>query len=121
MKEVVCIYNAKSGLLGEISYLCKRATAQSRCELCEISHGANPLGKKEWKHLSDRFPLPVHTYHIDEADDRACRAAEGNFPIVLLKSGNDYKVLMDAMDLKSCRKSPSVFFLKLARQLHVVF
>ncbi len=121
MKEVVCIYNAKGGLLGEISYLCKRVTAQSHCELCEISHGANPLGKKEWKLLSDRFPLPVHTYHLNEADDLACKAAEGNFPVVLLRSGKDYEVLMDASDLKSCRKSPSIFFLKLAKKLNILF
>ncbi len=119
MKEIVCIYNANGGLLGEISYLYKKTAGYSHCELCDISHGNNPLGKKEWKELADKFPIPVHTYHINEVSSRAHEAAQYKYPVVLLRTGDDYKVLMRASDLKECKKSPSLFFLKLANELSV--
>ncbi len=121
MKEIVCIYNANSGLLGEISYICKKTAGYTHCELCDISHGSNPLGKKEWKELSDKFPIPVNTYHINEAPSRAREAANFKYPVVLLRTGEDYEVLMRASDLKECKKNPALFFLKLANELSVVF
>ncbi len=121
MKEVVCIYNANGGLLGEIAYVCKKALGQTHCDLCDISHGNNPLGKKEWKELADRFPIPVNTYHINEAPLKAREVANEKYPVVLVRTGDDYEVVMHASDLKECKKNPDLFFLKLANKLNVVF
>ncbi len=121
MVEIVCIYNANSGLLGEISYVCKKTAGYTHCELCDISHGNNPLGKKEWKELADKFPIPVNTYHINDAPDSARIAAGDKYPVVLYRYGDDYHVIMHASDLKECKKSPSLFFLKLAKKLDLVF
>ncbi len=121
MKEIVCIYNANGGLMGEVAYLCKKIAGKSHCDLCDISHGYNPLGKKEWKMLADKFPLPVNTYHINEAPAKALEVAGYRFPVVLYRVGDDYEVVMRESELKECKKSPSLFFLKLAKKLNIVF
>ena len=50
------IYNADATPLGETRYALSKVTGNSSCELCDITHGWNPFGKK----LETNLQLNLH-------------------------------------------------------------
>ena len=53
MQEVVGIYNADGTIGGELSYALAKLARRGSCELCDVTHGWNPLGNARGRLLSN--------------------------------------------------------------------
>jgi hypothetical protein len=63
--ELLGVYNADGGLLGEMRYVVGHLLGRVECQLCDITH--SPVRRKrEWDLLVSRFPLPLRVVHRNE-------------------------------------------------------
>ncbi|WP_168582259.1 hypothetical protein [Gephyromycinifex aptenodytis] len=107
MARLVGVYNARGGLAGELRYLLGKVTGGSHCALCDITHGLNPRGKKQWRALSPRLPLAMSVVHLDEMDAAAAAlVGPRNAPAVLYLDGRNDRILLDAAALERCNGDP---------------
>lgn len=105
--RLVGVYNARGGLLGEISYVTGKLAGATHCALCDITHGLNPLGRKEWKQALHCLPIPIELVHLNEMDSRTAKVvAQTTPPAVLLLTPQQDRVLIDKADLEACGKEP---------------
>ena len=56
LKKIVGIYNADGGLLGELTYVVKKITGQTKCDLCSLTHDSISE-KKQWQQFKNNFNL----------------------------------------------------------------
>ena len=45
------IYNADGTFFGELGYVIAKLGGKRSCSLCDVTHGWNPFGKRQWKGL----------------------------------------------------------------------
>lgn len=45
---IVGVYNADGGILGELTYIFKKITKQTKCSFCDLTH-SNIAEKSIWK------------------------------------------------------------------------
>lgn len=103
--KLVGIYNANGGVLGEISYVAGKIAGSTHCALCDITHGMNPLGRKEWKQSLQCLPLPIEMVHLNEMDARTRAAFAGvRPPAIMLLSSQQDRVLVEADEVEACGK-----------------
>lgn len=110
MKKIIGIYNAYGGFWGEVSYILRKISGSTSCALCDITHGYQIQGKKEWKTLASELDIPIETLHINEMDEKTKLLVGQNTPIVLLSENNKLSILMTKEELEKCQKTPSKFF-----------
>lgn len=109
MEKIIGIYDANSGFKGEFKYIFEKIFYKKHCSLCDITHGSFKE-KKEWIEKKDKFPIPVETMHINELEEKLAVFVENKTPCVVLKKGEEYKLLMTKEELKICDKDPQKFF-----------
>lgn len=87
VSELVGVYDADGGLLGEAAYVWGKVRGTRHCGLCDITHSA-VRRKAEWDRMAASLPVPVRLLHLNELDDdlRAAVAAAGA-PVVLARDG----------------------------------
>jgi hypothetical protein len=65
VREVVGVYAAAGGLVGEVRYLVGALFGRAHCTLCDITH--SPVRRKRaWDELVARLPLPMRVVHRNE-------------------------------------------------------
>lgn len=104
--RLVGVYNANGGFLGELAYIHGKMTNKSHCALCDITHGNNPFGKKEWKQARTCLAIPVEFVHLNEMDVRTEAVIATTVApaiVALLDNGSD-RVLINAEELHQCNK-----------------
>lgn len=81
--EVVGVYNADGGILGELAYVVGHALGRTECALCDVTHGGIRR-RPEWDAMAAALPVPVRVVHRNETSEaeRAAVAASG-LPVVL--------------------------------------
>ena len=47
-KVVFGIYNADGSFFGELRYSFSKVIGKGSCSLCDLTHGWNPFGKRQW-------------------------------------------------------------------------
>lgn len=99
-KELIGVYDADGGLLGEAAYVWGRLRGTRHCSLCDITH--SPLRRKpSWDELLARLPVPFTTLHLNEMPaDVADVIRTAGAPVVLIRTETDLTVLLDAADLE---------------------
>lgn len=112
--RLVGIYNADSGLSGELRYGLDKVLGRGGCTLCELTHGWNPFGKRSWRHARRSGPIPIEMIHRDEASASQLAAA-GSLPAVLIGEADAWRPVADAELIGSMRKNPAGFLDHLAR------
>lgn len=101
--ELVGVYDADGGLLGEAAYVWGRFRGTRHCSLCDITH-STWRRKPEWDAMADGLPLPMRLLHRNELDDDlAAAVAEAGVPVVLARAGTAWTVVarddeLDAVD-----------------------
>lgn len=119
--ELIGIYNANGGLLGELSYLTQHLFHKTHCALCDITHGMNPFGKPAWKQELAQLSLPMRTLHLNERDARMIAAMNNNpAPLILLLSPEKDQVLLDASELEACQGDPEKLAKEIERKLKAI-
>ena len=118
MTHVVGIYNADGSVTGEIAYAASKLTRRGSCELCDVTHGWNPFGRREWKTALQQSDLDITFIHRDEALPEQLAAA-GQLPSIIALSDDSWHVIMSANDIRQCNKSAEQLISQLRVRLDV--
>ncbi len=81
--EIIGVYHADGGAVGEVRYVLGKLLGTAHCSLCDITH--SPVRRKpEWDRMVARLGIPVTLVHLNEqaADVRGATAVTGS-PVVL--------------------------------------
>lgn len=108
VSEFIGIYDADSTIIGEVSYWIGTRLGRTHCSLCELTHGIFTM-KNEWKQCSRNLSVPFRTFHRNDAPRDALQKADGLFPVVLARHGDDLRVVLHDHDLAEFNSSTSRF------------
>jgi hypothetical protein len=99
--ELIAVYHADGGLVGEARYVIGHLLGRAHCSLCDITH--SPVRRKPaWDAMVARLGVPVRLVHLNErtAAERAACTAGTPCVLVRLRDGRLHVLLTpDALDL----------------------
>jgi hypothetical protein len=99
VSELVGVYDADGGLLGEAAYVWGKVRGTRHCGLCDITHSI-VRRKGEWDRMVATLPVPVRLLHLNELDDDLVAAvAATRAPVVLAREGDGWRELVGAAEL----------------------
>lgn len=108
--ELIGVYHADGGLVGEARYVIGRLLGTTHCSLCDITH--SPVRRKrEWDAMVVRLGIPVSLLHLNELPpDVAAAVAETGSPVVLGRQRDgSLRLLLDAPALDAMAGSVPAF------------
>jgi hypothetical protein len=115
--EIVGVYDADGGLLGEAAYVWGKVRGTRHCGLCDITHGT-VRRKAEWDRMAATLPVQVRLLHLNELDDElAAAVAATRAPVVLARAGGAWRELVGAQELDEMDGSVSAFEVAVRRRL----
>ena len=119
VSELVGVYDADGGLLGEAAYVWGKVRGTRHCGLCDITH-STVRRKGEWDRMVARLPVPVpvRLLHLNELDDdlRAVVAAT-RAPVVLAREVGAWRELIGVAELDEMAGSVDAFEAAVRRRL----
>ena len=109
ISEIVGVYDADGGLLGEAAYVWGKVRGTRHCGLCDITH-STVRRKRDWDRMAATLPVPVRLLHLNELDS-AVRAAVAatRAPVVLARDGGEWRELVGAQELDDMAGSVDAF------------
>jgi hypothetical protein len=63
--EIIGVYHAHSGPVGEARYLIGKLLGSAHCGLCDVTH-SGVRRKRSWDAMVARLEIPVRLVHLDE-------------------------------------------------------
>lgn len=86
--ELVGVYHADGGPVGEIKYVLGKLLGTGHCALCDVTH--SPMRRKpEWDRMVRRLGVPFTLLHLNEMpDDVATAVRTSGSPVVLARLSN---------------------------------
>ena len=114
--KIYAIYDVRGTLGAEIAYIAGKLVGQRGCELCDISHGWNPLGKAAWRNALGTLAR-IEWLHADEQPTALSNYTSGQLPCVVLAGAERYKMLLNRPDLECCQSDINAFDLALRAAL----
>ena len=109
ISEIVGVYDADGGLLGEAAYVWGKVRGTRHCGLCDITH-ATVRRKAEWDRMAETLPVRVRLLHLNELDDElAAVVAATRAPVVLARDGGAWRELVGAQELDAMAGSVDAF------------
>lgn len=117
--RILAIYDADFTVFGEIAYAIGKVTGTRSCSLCDISHGLNPLGKKNWRSYCATRP-EIEWIHRNDLDDEMRSALTCELPCVVARdSAGGCHTLLESTELSDCNGDITVFDAKLSNALAI--
>ncbi|CAB4922626.1 unannotated protein [freshwater metagenome] len=117
VSELVGVYDADGGLLGEAAYVWGKVRGTRHCGLCDITH-STVRRKGEWDRMVARLPVPVRLLHLNELDDDLRAAvASTRAPVVLAREAGTWRELVTAAELDDMAGSVDAFAAAVRRRL----
>ncbi|GAA4412771.1 hypothetical protein GCM10023168_34950 [Fodinibacter luteus] len=108
--EVVGVYDADGGVVGELTYVVGHLLGRTECSLCDVTHG--PVRRKpDWDAMAARLPVVVRLVHRNETtgSERAAHDATG-LPVVLgVRADGGHTVLLGPAALRALEGSVAAF------------
>lgn len=95
--ELVGVYHADGGVVGELRYAAGRLLGRTHCALCDLTH-SGVRRRPEWDRVAAGLPVPVRLVHRNERDERE-RAASPRTPCVLARTGDGLVEVLGPDDL----------------------
>lgn len=108
--EVVGVYAADGGVVGELTYVVGHLLGRTECSLCDVTHG--PLRRKRaWDDMAESLPVPVRLVHRNETTDAESAAcAVSGLPVVLgVRADGSHTALLAPSALKALDGSVDAF------------
>jgi len=99
------IYNADGTFLGELGYVIAKLGGKRLCSLCDVTHGWNPFGKREWKGLCKSSSLDIQLIHRDEATESQLQAA-GDLPSFITEAQEGWAQIMTSTQITKLKNQP---------------
>ena len=108
--EVVGVYDADGGVVGELTYVVGHLLGRTSCSLCELTHGS-VRRRPEWDAMVARLPVPVRLVHRNEAtdDERAAWSVSGLPAVVGVRADGSRTVLLGPTGLAALGGSLPAF------------
>jgi hypothetical protein len=108
--EIIGVYRADGGLVGEARYVVGKLLGSAHCSLCDITH--SPVRRRrQWDAMVARVPVPVQLLHLNELPtDVAEKVEVAGSPVVLVRDDEGgLTVLMDSAALDAMAGSVTAF------------
>jgi hypothetical protein len=99
--ELIGIYHADGGLVGEAVYVIGHLLGRTHCALCDITH--SPFRRKPaWDAMVSRLDVPFRLLHRNEVDsDIQQLLHQHETPVVLARTGaHQLEILLGPVDLE---------------------
>jgi hypothetical protein len=107
--ELVGVYHADGGLLGELRYVLGKARGTTHCALCDITH-TTVRRKAEWDAASREYSLPIRLVHLNERSTQEINACTLGTPTLLAHYDDDtWQALLGPSDLEVDGSVPAFF------------
>ena len=99
------IYNADGTFFGELGYVIAKLGGKRSCSLCDVTHGWNPFGKRQWKRLCKLSKLDIQLIHRDEATESQLQAA-GDLPSFITEGEDGWTQIMISTQITKLKGQP---------------
>ncbi len=114
--NILAVYDADGGLVGEARYVLGKFLGTRHCALCSVTHTWRR--KPSWDAMVDRVGLQIDLRHLNEIDQSvtdAVRAAGA--PVVLVRRGVQFDVALSPDQLDALDGSVDAFEHALLKRL----
>ena len=101
------IYNADGTFFGELGYVLSKLGRKRSCSLCDVTHGWNPFGKRQWKRLCKLSKLDIQLIHRNEATESQLQAA-GDLPSFITEGEDGWTQIMISTQITKLKDQPEV-------------
>jgi hypothetical protein len=99
--ELIGVYNADGGIVGELSYILGKTFQGKHCELCDITH--SPFRrKKSWDEFVNGLAYPFELFHLNELSDELRSFVGDQAPLVILRREAELSVLLTGTEMATC-------------------
>ena len=99
------IYNADGTFFGELGYVIAKLSGKRSCSLCDVTHGWNPFGKRQWKGLCKSSSLNIQLIHRDEATESQLQAAV-DLPSFITEVEEGWAQIMASTQITKLKNQP---------------
>ena len=99
------IYNADGTFFGELGYVIAKLAGKKSCSLCDVTHGWNPFGKRQWKGLCKSSSLDIQLIHRDEATESQLQAAVA-LPSFITEVEEGWAQIMTSTQITKLKSQP---------------
>ncbi len=108
--EVIGVYAADGGVVGELTYVVGHFLGRTSCSLCEVTHGSLRR-RPEWDAMTARLPVPLRLVHRNEATEgeRSAYRVSGLPAVVGVRADGSRTVLLGPTVLASLGGSVPAF------------
>ena len=117
--ELIGVYHADGGMVGEAKYLLGKILGTAHCALCDVTH--SPMHRKpQWDAMVARLGIPVTLLHLNEQPADVAAATKGvGTPVVLarMESGS-LQVALTPAELDQLRGSVHDFESAVINSMH---
>lgn len=100
--RLVGVYHADGGVRGELRYLAGRLRGSSPCSLCDITHGLTLSGRRSFKTMTVRLPVPLRLVHRNEQPPELATLTDGRTPCLIAECGPERLIVLGPEDLAAC-------------------
>lgn len=117
VQELIGVYHADGGLVGELRYVIGHALGRTQCGLCDVTH--SPVRRKpQWDRWVASLGVPVRLYHLNEmpADVAAVVARVGS-PVFLVRTDEGVEPLLEPQEIDAVAGSVDDFAAAVAARL----
>lgn len=108
--ELVGVYHADGGPVGEAKYVIGKFLGTVHCALCDITH--SPIRRKpEWDRMVARLGIPFTLVHLNEMTAEVTAAMEtvGSPAVLARRQGQDLQALLGPAELEEPAGSVAAF------------
>jgi hypothetical protein len=114
--ELIGVYHADGGIIGELRYVIGRTRGTAHCALCDITHGS-VRRKREWDDACSTFDIPIRLVHLNERSADETAGCSFGTPTVLARWANGTVTALLGPDDLELEGSVSGFFDRLDEAL----
>ncbi len=111
--RLVGIYDADGTLAGELRYALSKLAGRSSCALCDITHGWNPMGSRQWRQACAASSVELELVHRDDATPEQLGAATA-LPSIVGARGHGWEEALTAAEIATFKGAPEGLLARLA-------
>ena len=110
--EVIGVYHANGGILGELAYVAGKMLGLTSCALCDLSHGliSEKTSVESWR---CNATFPVRFLHLNEIDSLTAETVQDRTPCVVLRRNHRVVVLIEKEELAAMAGDESLLFVRI--------
>ncbi|GIU85263.1 MAG: hypothetical protein KatS3mg008_2038 [Acidimicrobiales bacterium] len=109
VERLTGVYDADSGLRGELSYAIGKVLGRRHCALCEVTH-AGLRQKEEWRSCVAAVPIPFDLLHRDQVDPAVMASVGARPPFVMASVRGSWHVVARREEIERCEGDPARLF-----------